>query len=175
VRVAEDEEIWRLCVSSTDSLRILLKDLSQLMCSCRNINLFGLVFILTFSLLALVVDITLLKFLIYIARFRRHLGPRVERWIQDGVWQLQRRAYEGEGQRDWTDLESEIPLTEKRTLMKDLPIMWLPGKSPMVVQPGTFRSTGSQETLRSPDDAVDGGNTERRVRPGSRWYMFTRR
>jgi hypothetical protein len=148
---------------------------SQLMCSCRNINLFGLVFILTFSLLALVVDITLLKFLVYIARFRRHLGPRVERWVQDGVWQLQRRAYEGEGLRDWANLEDEIPLTTKGQMLKDLPILWVPGKSPMVMQTAMFRSTGSQETLVSPDAAVDGEDPERRVRPGSRWYMFGRR
>jgi hypothetical protein len=70
----------------------------RLINDCSNINVFGLVFVLTLSLLALIVDITLLKFLIYLARFRRQLGPRVERWIQDGVWQLQRRAYEGVGQ-----------------------------------------------------------------------------
>jgi hypothetical protein len=71
----------------------------------------------------MLINISLLKFLIYLSRFRRQLGPRIERWIQDGVWQLQRRAYEGEGQRNWTQLESEIPLTDKGCVMKDLPIM----------------------------------------------------
>jgi hypothetical protein len=99
----------------------LFKDLR--ISTCSNINIFGLVFILTFSLLAMLIDISLLKFLIYLSRFRRQLGPRIERWIQDGVWQLQRRAYEGEGQRNWTQLESEIPLTDKGCVMKDLPIM----------------------------------------------------
>jgi hypothetical protein len=119
------------------------------------------------------VDITLLKFLIYLARFRRRLGPRVERWIQDGVWQFQRRAYEGVGQRDWTELESEIPLTDKGQMMKDLPILWVPGKSPMVIQTRTFESTGSQETLRS--EMVDIDQEQRNVRPGWRWYIFSRR
>jgi hypothetical protein len=67
--------------------------------------------------------------MIYLTRFRRALGPRIDRWIQDGVWQLQRRAYEGEGYRGWTDLEADIPLTNER-MLKDLPILWLPGKSP---------------------------------------------
>ena len=67
--------------------------------------------------------------MIYLTRFRHVLGPRIDRWIQDGVWQLQRRAYEGEGYRGWTDLEADIPLTNEQKL-KDLPILWLPGKSP---------------------------------------------
>ena len=67
--------------------------------------------------------------MIFLTRFRRALGPRIDRWIQDGVWQLQRRAYEGEGYRAWTDLEADIPLTDERKL-KDLPILWVPGKSP---------------------------------------------
>jgi hypothetical protein len=65
----------------------------------------------------MIIDITLLRFLIYLSRFRRQLGPRIERWIQDGVWQLQRRAYEGEGQRDWIGLEGEIPLTAGKEMV----------------------------------------------------------
>jgi hypothetical protein len=138
----------------------------------RNINLFGLTFILTFSFLAMLLDTSLLKFLIYLSRFRRALGPRIERWIQDGVWQLQRRAYEGEGQRGWTQLEEEIPLTEKGRLMKDLPILWVPGKSTVVVQVREFGETGSQETLQSHQGPVE---EERSDKSGSRWYRFGRR
>jgi hypothetical protein len=88
------------------------------------------------------------------------------------VWQLQRRAYEGEGQRDWTGLEGEIPLTENGHMMKDLPILWVPGKSPMVMQSGSF---GSQEVLTSPVDVdlgVTSQGSEARVK---RWYTFGRR
>lgn len=95
----------------------------------RNINVFGLSFIIAVSLFFAILDITILRIMIYLTRFRRALGPRVGRWIQDGVWQLQRRAYEGEGYRGWTDLEADIPLTYEKKL-KDLPILWLPGKSP---------------------------------------------
>lgn len=128
----------------------------------------------------MVIDISLLKFLIYLSRFRRQLGPRIERWIQDGVWQLQRRAYEGEGQRDWTHPGSEIPITDRGRLMRDLPILWVPGKSPMAMQAATFASTGSQETLRPAEGGMDGMNTadnqtSTSTSTGSRWYMFGRR
>jgi hypothetical protein len=122
----------------------------------------------------MLVDISLLKFLVYLSRFRRHLGPRIERWIQDGVWQLQRRAYEGEGERDWTNLEGEIPLLkDKAHMLKDLPILWVPGKSPMAMQTRTFESTGSQETLRPAGDNV--AANQRDMKSESRWYMFRRR
>jgi hypothetical protein len=39
---------------------------------------------------------------------------------------------------DWTNLESEIAIMEKVERLKDLPIMWLPGKRPMVGQGGSF-------------------------------------
>lgn len=124
----------------------------------------------------MLVDIIVLKFLVYLSHFRRQLGPRIERWIQDGVWQLQRRAYEGEGQRNWIDLEGEIPLTSRGELLKDLPTLWVPGKSPMVLQNQTFASNGSQETLRPVGDGSDHvEDGTRRLRPGSRWYMFGRR
>lgn len=124
----------------------------------------------------MLLDITLLKFLIYLSRFRSQIGPRIERWIQDGVWQLQRRAYEGEGQRNWTDLEGEIPLMDQGELLKDLPILWVPEKSPMVLQSQTLASNGSQETLRPAMGGADDVEDGRRItRLGSRWDMFGRR
>lgn len=95
----------------------------------RNINVFGLSFIIAVAVFFAILDITILRIMIYLTRFRRALGPRIDRWIQDGVWQLQRRAYEGEGYRAWTDLEADIPRTDESKL-KDLPILWVPGKSP---------------------------------------------
>jgi hypothetical protein len=55
--------------------------------------------------------------------------------------------------------------------MKDLPILWVPDKSPMVMQVREFGETGSQETLGSDPDE----NEQRSVRSGSRWYRFGRR
>jgi hypothetical protein len=80
------------------------------------------------SCLVAILDLVLLKFLIFLSSFRRALSPRIERWIQDGVWQLQRRAYEAEGHRTWTQLENEIPLIGGDEAFKDLPITWVPDK-----------------------------------------------
>ncbi|KAB2107082.1 hypothetical protein AG0111_0g5246 [Alternaria gaisen] len=144
-----------------------------------NINVFGLSFVIAFSILVAIVDITLLKFLVYLTRFRRALGPRIARWTQDGVWQLQRRAYEGEGHRNWTNLESEIPLMEKGHKLKDLPIMWRPGKSPMVKQPSSFASTDSMVSQQSSiselaaEDVVDSAPVVTEQRRS--WFSFVRR
>ncbi|KAF2180391.1 hypothetical protein K469DRAFT_714765 [Zopfia rhizophila CBS 207.26] len=46
-----------------------------------NINVFGLVFIVAVSSIVAILDITLLKFLVYMSRFRRALAPRLDRWV----------------------------------------------------------------------------------------------
>ena len=56
--------------------------------------------------------------LIFVSRFRGN--PRINRWIQDGVLQLQRRAYEAEGQGVWSKLDEKIPLTEPGKLLLEL-------------------------------------------------------
>ncbi|KAI4607715.1 hypothetical protein J4E80_009456 [Alternaria sp. BMP 0032] len=143
-----------------------------------NINVFGLSFIIAFSVLVAIIDITLLKFLVYLTRFRRALGPRIARWTQDGVWQLQRRAYEGEGHRNWTDLESEIPLMEKGHKLKDLPIMWRPGKSPMMAQATSFASTNSivsEQQSVSELAAEDVETAPVVTEPRRGWFSFARR
>jgi hypothetical protein len=60
--------------------------------------------------------------------------------------------------REWEELDQEIPLTkgggEKGSmLLKDLPIMWRPGKSPGMVQEG-FRSTEALRPSGSEDGSV---------------------
>jgi hypothetical protein len=50
------------------------------------------------------------------------------------------------------DLEKEIPLMEKGQELKDLPIVWRPEKSPMMMQSDTFASTcsiNSQHPLKN--------------------------
>ena len=64
----------------------------------------------------------MLKFLIFLSGFRRALAPRIDRWIQDGVFQLQRRAYEDKDGIVWKDLDKEIPITVDNELLVDLPI-----------------------------------------------------
>lgn len=140
-----------------------------------NINVFGLSFIIAFSVLVALLDIFILKFMIYLSKFRAALGPRIDRWIQDGIWQLQRRAYEGEGYRGWTDLEADIPIT-KEDQLKDLPILWLPSKSPNMNHVQTFGSlttVGSQEpprknTTTDSVQSVDGNEGEDRNNENTR-------
>ncbi|KAF2109963.1 hypothetical protein BDV96DRAFT_604439 [Lophiotrema nucula] len=86
-----------------------------------NINVFGLVLITVVALLAAVIDITLLRFLIFLSRFRKALAPRIDRWIQDGVLQLQRRAYEATGQGTWTNLDADVPVTVEKSVFEELP------------------------------------------------------
>ncbi|KAF2110744.1 hypothetical protein BDV96DRAFT_650847 [Lophiotrema nucula] len=86
-----------------------------------NINYFGLVFILTVSSVIAVVDTLILRFLIFLKAFK-HISPhRINRWIQDGVWQLQRHAYESHGEGDWTMLDEVVPTTRQKTMLSDLP------------------------------------------------------
>ncbi|KAF2020984.1 hypothetical protein BU24DRAFT_487495 [Aaosphaeria arxii CBS 175.79] len=88
-----------------------------------NINYFGLVFILTIATFVTVVDLVLLRLLIVLKSFRpAAISARIDRWLQDGVWQLQRHAYEGHGQGDWEHLEKEVPVTALETALSDLPI-----------------------------------------------------
>lgn len=49
----------------------------------------------------------------------RRVGPRIERWIQDGILQLQRRAYESTRQGTWSLLDKEVPITTKREALRD--------------------------------------------------------
>lgn len=87
----------------------------------RNINVFGLSFIIAFSCVIVLLDFTILKILIFIGRFRRG-SPRVNRWIQDGALQLQRRAHEAAGQGAWTQLEESNPVTTTGELLDELPL-----------------------------------------------------
>jgi hypothetical protein len=82
-----------------------------------NINVFGLAFIFSLSVFCMLVDITILRFLIFLSRFRRALSPRIEHWIQDGVLQLQRRAYEAQDIGTWVDVDKEFPKTDTRELL----------------------------------------------------------
>lgn len=95
--------------------RLLVTDIDT-----RNINFFALVFMLTFSVTVTLLDLLLLRFFIFMSRFRVALSPRIDRWIQDGIFQLQRRAYETHAQ--WRDTEEEIPVTVGNVLLPDLPL-----------------------------------------------------
>ena len=86
-----------------------------------NINVFGLSLVLTLACFFIILDLLLLRFLIYLSKFRRALTPRIDRWIQDGVFQLQRRAYQAYGQGTWERLDHPTPITIYLEELDDLP------------------------------------------------------
>lgn len=95
-----------------------------------------MVFVITVSIFFAIVDILLLRVLIFLDKLRPVLSPRIERWIQDGVLQLQRRAYEAHGEGTWSQLDKEIPLTRPNQKLDELPLASVPlPKSPTVSTP----------------------------------------
>jgi hypothetical protein len=86
-----------------------------------NVNIFALAFIFTFSFVISFINFFILRFFILLKRFRKCLAPRLDRWINDGIFQLQRRAFEANESTLWIDLEKEIPTTEYDTKVSELP------------------------------------------------------
>jgi len=111
--------------------------------SLSNINVFALTFILTLSYFFTFLDLVILRFFIYLSKFRKTLSPRIERWVQDDVFQLQRRAYEAIGEGTWTRLDKEIPITCEKTLLSDFAVETTP---PGVLKEGVSVS-GSSNAL----------------------------
>jgi hypothetical protein len=64
----------------------------------------------------------LLKFLVYMKRFRAVLAPRIDAWVQDNVFQLQRRAYEALDEGPWENLKDEIPITVEKVSLSTLSV-----------------------------------------------------
>jgi hypothetical protein len=124
-----------------------------------NINVFALAFIVTFSAVVTFCNTLILRFFIFMAKFRAALAPRIDHWVQDGVYQLQRRAFEAQGQGYWQYLEEEIPITFDGEKLRKLPV-----ESSLVlkyaggrrfVKRGKLRKTGTditEETLVEYDE-----------------------
>lgn len=119
----EDEENWRLRVSS---LPPSSNHGSHAYILPSNINVLGLALILALSSFFIIADLVILRSLLYVPQLRRRLAPRIDRWVQDGVLQLQRRAYEAHMIGTWTDLELPIPTTLTLEKLAELPIASLP-------------------------------------------------
>jgi hypothetical protein len=83
-------------------------------------------FVIAVSLFFAILDISLLKFLIFLDSFRILFSPRIDRWIQDGVWQLQRRANEAYGQGTWSRLTGDVPVTGDKEMLIELPLSSMP-------------------------------------------------
>jgi hypothetical protein len=62
------------------------------------------------------------------------LSARLSRWTQDGVLQLQRRAYQSQGVGQWEKLDDDIPIMSGTELLEDLPMECNPPESIPVVE-----------------------------------------
>jgi hypothetical protein len=100
-------------------------------------------FVIATALLFAIIDTVLLRFLIYLSTFRKALSPRIDRWIQDGVLQLQRRAYEAHKEGTWSGLSKEVPLTDAKELLAELPLASLPSANTSTV---STPASGSQSS-----------------------------
>lgn len=87
-----------------------------------NISVFGLAFAVGFAILVALLEIILLKFLIFTSYFRKSFIPGIDRWTQDGALQLQRRVYEAQGHNSWDRRDSEIPIMTGHYLFETLPL-----------------------------------------------------
>lgn len=90
----------------------------------------------------MILDLILLKSLPHVPFFRRKLAPRIDRWIQDSVFQFQRRAYEAHGSGEWENLNEQIPNTTDMEKLSELPVDSVP-------QPVTTSIVTSTEAAES--------------------------
>ncbi|KAF2736926.1 hypothetical protein EJ04DRAFT_488916 [Polyplosphaeria fusca] len=117
-----------------------------------SINVFGLAFVTAIACFSIFLDLIVLRFLMFLTYFRHILAPRIDRWIQDSILQLQRHAYEAEGQGHWTRLNSDMPVATNREAFTDLPL------EPLLLRIGT---AGTWQTLPSPVTKSSGSNMEK--------------
>ena len=84
--------------------------------------MFGLALIVSLAVVAILLDTVFMKQLITTTKFKQIGCLKIDHWIQDGVFQLQRRAYEACGEGVWDNLDREIPVTiGKHMLTKPAP------------------------------------------------------
>jgi hypothetical protein len=85
-----------------------------------NINVFGISFLMAFTLTISIFNLTFQRCYLFVKRKQEKLTPRLDRWVQDGVFQWQRRAFEANTQTTWIRLEKEIPVTSEKEHITEL-------------------------------------------------------
>lgn len=144
---AKDAQTRRVRVSS-NKLTLLLHSQTKGLTNHRNINVFALAFVLSLSLTITILDLLLLRFLMFLSKFRRAFSPGIEEWIGDGVFQLQRRAYEANGEGTWKLLDKEVPTTTGAEQLSVLPLNarpTTPATMTLSHTTGSRHTTGSQQ------------------------------
>lgn len=154
MRNAADAKSRRVCVGQVHSFLPTQANLS-----ISNINVFALTFVVTFCMIVTALDLILLKFLVFWHRFRGILAPRIDAWVQDGAFQLQRRAYEMQGEGIWERLDKEVPVTTYDTQLSTLPLESRPCCdcvfSQMGVKPLSMTTTMASEQSRREKKSPD--------------------
>ncbi|KAF2745682.1 hypothetical protein M011DRAFT_478832 [Sporormia fimetaria CBS 119925] len=126
-----------------------------------NISVFALAFIIVFTAVVFMLDLYIIRILIYIDRFQVMFSPRVDRWIQDGFLQLQRRAYEAQGDGVWEGLNDDIPVTSQAVKLPDLTTSnHLPLSKPDLKHPTNTFGSAYPETLVSESGSAGKGKME---------------
>ncbi|CAI6232189.1 unnamed protein product [Periconia digitata] len=127
-----------------------------------NINVFALAFMSTFCVLVTALDLFLLKFLVYSDKLRGIFAPRIDSWIQDGVLQFQRRAYEAHGEGSWERLDKEVPATTDDVQLATLPTVSKPSCNCSVAS-SLLAKRASTETFVSSNSPSIPRNTQPEV------------
>lgn len=100
------------------------------------------------------------------SRFRAALAPRIDHWVQDGIFQLQRRAFEAQGQGCWKYLDQEIPITLDGENLRELPV-----QSSLALRPGDGRRLPRWTKLRKTGTNI----TEETLEEGSEEELVMKR
>lgn len=75
-----------------------------------NINFVGFILVIGVSTVVMVANLTLVPVLKYLHRLNPRYFPRVKFWVEDGMLQVQRKAYEAVGYSDWSGTGSSVPV-----------------------------------------------------------------
>lgn len=86
----------------------------------NNISLFGLVFVLSFGLVITLLGVFLTDVASLFGRVSHKLADSQQSWIRDDVLQIQRLAYQGQGNEVWAKTDKEIPVTSAGGLLGPL-------------------------------------------------------
>lgn len=123
-----------------------------------NISVFGLGFTLTMFGILTALDFGVLRFFLLLEKPSTSRRSRVRQWIQDGVFQLQRAAYEASDKGIvWTRQGKEIPTTQSK--MSDLAFYGISytAKTPNMGQV----STAGKASAATPNSDVDTSHSPR--------------
>lgn len=78
-----------------------------------NVSVFGMAIVITCAIVFAMLDMAVLRIIVFTTKLPAPFGYKgLDSWIQDGVLQLQCRAYEAAGQGTWSRRDKEVPLTE---------------------------------------------------------------